>query len=56
MPVEAIPVITVHYGAGTSQEAVAWVRYANVTHHYDIKFWEIGNEVYGNGTCGAAWE
>ena len=60
--------ITVNYGtgdtAGASQSpaetgaqlAADWVRYANVTHHYGIKYWEIGNEVYGNGTYGANWE
>lgn len=54
--VGATPIIAANYGSGTFQEAAAWVRYTNVTHHYDIKFWEIGNEVYSNGTYGAAWE
>jgi hypothetical protein len=60
--------ITVDYGTGDSvgatqspaetgaQFAADWVRYANVTHHYNIKYWEIGNEIYGNGTYGAQWE
>lgn len=48
--------ITVNYGTGTPQEAAAWVQYANVEHHYNVKYWEIGNEVYGNGTYGADWE
>ena len=25
-------------------------------HHYGVKYWEIGNEIYGNGTYGASWE
>ena len=25
-------------------------------HHYGVKYWEVGNEVYGNGTYGADWE
>lgn len=25
-------------------------------HNYGIKYWEIGNELYGNGTYGATWE
>ncbi len=25
-------------------------------HHYGVKYWEIGNEVYGDGTYGATWE
>ena len=64
----AQPMITVNYGTGNTigarmsptetgaQFAADWVRYANVTHHYGIKYWEIGNEVYGNGTYGAYWE
>lgn len=60
--------ITVDYGTGDTvgatrspaetgaQVAADWVRYANVTHHDGIKYWEIGNEVYGNGTYGANWE
>jgi hypothetical protein len=55
--------LTVNYGsnaAGTAggdpQEAAAWVRYANLTKHYGVRYWEIGNEVYGNGTYGSQWE
>ena len=60
--------VTVDYGTGNTigqqdgtgetgpQVAADWVRYANVEHHYGIKYWEIGNEVYGNGTYGADWE
>src|SRR5581483_5424550 len=25
-------------------------------HTYGIKYWEIGNEIYGNGTYGSTWE
>jgi alpha-L-arabinofuranosidase len=39
--------ITVNYGTGTSNEAAAWVRSANVTNHLGFKYWEIGNECYG---------
>jgi hypothetical protein len=60
--------VTVDYGTGDqvgasqspaetgAQVSADWVRYANVTHHYGIKYWEIGNEIYGNGTYGASWE
>jgi Cellulose binding domain/Putative Ig domain len=60
--------VTVNYGTGDTvgatespaetgaQLAADWVRYANVTHNYNIKYWEIGNEIYGNGTYGADWE
>ena len=54
--VEATPIITVNYGSGTPAEAAAWVQYANITKHYHIHYWEIGNELYGNGTYGATWE
>ena len=32
------------------------MQYANVTRHYHIHYWDIGNELYGNGTYGALWE
>jgi hypothetical protein len=50
------PVIIANYGSGTPQEAAEWVRYANITRGYGIRYWEIGNEVYGNGHYGAQWE
>ncbi|MGW2648672.1 cellulose binding domain-containing protein [Streptomyces sp. NPDC001393] len=54
----AQPIITANYGSGTPQEAAAWVRYANVTKGYGVKYWEVGNEVYGNGeySNGNGWE
>lgn len=39
--------ITVNYGTGTPEEAAGWVRHANVTNNYAIRYWEIGNECYG---------
>ncbi|MEU7748371.1 cellulose binding domain-containing protein [Nonomuraea sp. NPDC049158] len=48
--------VTANYGTGTADEAAAWVRQANLTKGYGIKYWEIGNENYGNGHYGAAWE
>ena len=50
------PIIDVNYGTGTPALAAAWVQNANVTNHYGITYWEVGNEVYGNGTYGANWE
>ncbi|HEY0500155.1 MAG TPA: cellulose binding domain-containing protein [Kutzneria sp.] len=50
------PIITVNYGTGADALAQAWVREADVTHNYGITYWEVGNEVYGNGTYGANWE
>ena len=52
----AQPIIIANYGTGTPQEAAAWVQYANVTKGYGAKYWEIGNELYGNGYYGADWE
>ncbi|MFC4857715.1 cellulose binding domain-containing protein [Actinophytocola glycyrrhizae] len=50
------PIVTANYGTGTPQEAADWVRYANVEKGYGVKYWEIGNELYGNGHYGASWE
>jgi hypothetical protein len=49
-------IIIANYGTGTPQEAADWVRYANITQGYGVKYWEIGNELYGNGHYGAEWE
>jgi hypothetical protein len=49
-------ILIANYGSGTPQEAADWVRYANVTKGYHDQYWEIGNEVYGNGYYGADWE
>ncbi|WP_432102022.1 cellulose binding domain-containing protein [Streptomyces sp. bgisy091] len=52
----AQPVLIANYGSGTPEEAAGWVRYANVTKDYGAKYWEIGNEIYGNGHYGSGWE
>jgi len=52
----AHPIITTNYGTGTPALAAAWVQNADVTNNYGIQYWEVGNEVYGNGTYGANWE
>jgi hypothetical protein len=49
----AAPIITVNYGTGSTALAAAWVRAAAKD---NVQYWEIGNEVYGNGTYGANWE
>ncbi|MFI2666407.1 cellulose binding domain-containing protein [Micromonospora carbonacea] len=54
--VGAQPMIIANYGTGTPAEAADWVRYANVTKKYGAKYWTIGNENYGNGLYGSAWE
>ena len=52
----AQPILIANYGTGTPAEAAGWVQYANVTQGYGVKYWEIGNEVYGNGYYGDDWE
>ncbi|MEW1862024.1 cellulose binding domain-containing protein [Streptomyces sp. NPDC088194] len=52
----AQPMLIANYGSGTPQEAADWVKYANVTKGYGDKYWEVGNEVYGNGHYGSGWE
>ncbi|MFI0232559.1 cellulose binding domain-containing protein [Streptomyces sp. NPDC017086] len=52
----AQPILIANYGSGTPEEAAGWVRYANITKNYGAKYWEIGNEIYGNGHYGSGWE
>jgi hypothetical protein len=54
--VGAQAILIANYGSGTPQEAAAWVQYANITKGYHDQYWEIGNELYGNGYYGADWE
>lgn len=64
LPAGAKAIITVNYGSnltcdgGTDPtEAASWVNYANNTRGLGIKYWEIGNEVGGNGYYGGSgWE
>jgi hypothetical protein len=63
LPAGAQAIITVNYGsnaAGTAggdpAEAAAWVRYANIEKGWKIRYWEIGNEIGGNGYFGPGWE
>ncbi|MBN1757374.1 MAG: hypothetical protein JW863_03595 [Chitinispirillaceae bacterium] len=42
------PMITVNFGKGTPEEAAAWVKHVNVDLKKNVKYWEIGNELYGN--------
>jgi hypothetical protein len=49
----AQPIITVNYGTGTPSLAAAWAQAAASD---SVGYWEVGNEVYGNGTYGSNWE
>jgi Cellulose binding domain/Fibronectin type III domain len=51
----AAPIVTVNYGTGTPSLAAAWVSNA-LSNGDNVKYWEVGNEVYGNGTYNANWE
>jgi hypothetical protein len=62
-PAGAEVMVTVNYGSngdgtggGDPQEAAAWVRHANSVKKFGVRYWEIGNEIYGNGFYGAKWE
>ncbi len=64
-PAGAQAIITVNYGSnpsnnggGDTNVAAAWVNYANNTKNWGVQYWEIGNEVSGNGYYGTNqdWE
>jgi hypothetical protein len=42
------PMITVNFGSGTPQEAADWVKHVNVDKKAKVRYWEIGNELYGD--------
>ena len=50
----------VHYankgGAGYNGPVPTYAGGSSTGHTYGIKYWEIGNEIPGNGTYGADWE
>ena len=48
-------IVTVNYGTGSTALAAAWVK-AAASDQANVKYWEVGNEVYGNGTYGSNWE
>lgn len=63
IPAGAQAIITVNYGSnaagtggGDPAEAADWVRYANKVKGWNIHYWEIGNEIGGNGYFGNGWE
>jgi hypothetical protein len=42
------PMFTVNFGSGTPEEAAKWVKHVNVDLKANVKYWEIGNELYGD--------
>ena len=45
-------VVTVNMGTGTPQMAAEWVRWANVKNDYNVRYWELGNELEGEWELG----
>ncbi len=43
-------------GPGYNGPVPTYAGGSSTGHTYGIKYWEIGNEVYGDGTYGSAWE
>ena len=44
--------ITVNAGTGTAHMAEEWVKWTNKTNSYNVKYWEIGNELEGKWETG----
>jgi alpha-L-arabinofuranosidase len=42
------PMFTVNFGSGTPEEAAKWVKHVNVDLKANVKYWEVGNELYGD--------
>ncbi|QHI69092.1 GH39 family glycosyl hydrolase [Tichowtungia aerotolerans] len=45
-------IVTVNLGSGTPEMASEWVRWANMKNGYNVKYWEIGNELEGRWELG----
>ncbi|WP_157506804.1 cellulose binding domain-containing protein [Ktedonobacter racemifer] len=43
-------------GSGYTGPVPTYTGGSSTGHTYGIKYWEIGNEIYGDGTYGASWE
>lgn len=46
--VNGVGMITVNFGTGTPEEAARWVEHTNIKRNDNIRYWEIGNEIYGS--------
>ncbi|QHI69090.1 GH39 family glycosyl hydrolase [Tichowtungia aerotolerans] len=44
--------VTVNAGTGTPAMAAEWVRWANIENGWNVKYWEIGNELNGEWEAG----
>jgi hypothetical protein len=50
----ALGLVTTNAGNGTAKDAAEWVRWANLTMKYGVKWWEVGNELGGDWESGTA--
>jgi alpha-N-arabinofuranosidase len=46
--VGAQKIVSVNYGSGTPEMALAMLQYANITRNSDVLYWNVGNECYGD--------
>ncbi|MFC1467491.1 glycoside hydrolase family 44 protein [Verrucomicrobiota bacterium] len=44
--------VTINMGTGTAEMAAEWVRWANIENNFDVKYWEMGNELNGEWEAG----
>ncbi len=44
--------VTVNVGSGTPRMAAEWVKWANHTNDYNVRYWEVGNELNGDWELG----
>ncbi len=49
---DAEAVVTVNLGTGTPEMAAEWVRWANKKNNYNVRYWELGNELEGRWELG----
>jgi hypothetical protein len=45
-------VVTVNLGSGSPEMAAEWVRWANLKNKYNVRYWELGNELEGSWELG----
>ncbi|MBI9020638.1 MAG: hypothetical protein JEZ10_05225 [Verrucomicrobia bacterium] len=45
-------IVTVNVGTGTPELAAEWVRWANKKNDYNVRYWELGNELEGRWELG----
>jgi len=46
------PFVIVNAGTGSPHDAAEWVRWANLTMGYNVRYWEVGNELGGSWEAG----